>query len=247
MSAVAEPIIASVQTPLPAPAFRETVAEFMLTVASNKRAMMMDISWDDYRYLLDIRDAQRKGVRLTFDSGRLEIMSVSLRHEIWKKMIARLFEMLAMAVDMPILSTGNITISREDLEQGFEPDECYYTTDPDRISSFDKLNFQIDPVPDLAIEIEYSRNIIARLPLYAALGIREIWRFDRGQLVILVLNSNREYQTSAASMILPMIPLSLMQDLIRRSGEINETEWRREVLAKTEALVNPLRLLESGA
>ena len=35
-----------------------------------------------------------------------------------------------------------------------------------------------DPPPDLAIEIEISRSVLDRIALYAAVGVRELWRFS---------------------------------------------------------------------
>ena len=58
------------------------------------------VAWETYERLLVERDHTRPGVRLVYDRGRLEIMSVTLTHERWKKVLARLLETLALALDI---------------------------------------------------------------------------------------------------------------------------------------------------
>jgi len=59
-----------------------------------------------------------------------------------------------------------------------EPDECYYVAHAADVAAKDKLDLRIDPPPDLAIEVEISPPDVARVPIYAALGVPEVWRYD---------------------------------------------------------------------
>src|SRR5712692_9167770 len=85
--------------------------------------VMENIRWSTYQSLL--RDLGDRPIHLTYDQGRLEIMTLSSQHEILRKWIGRLIEELATELEMPIKSLGSVTISRKELKRGLEPDECY--------------------------------------------------------------------------------------------------------------------------
>src|SRR6266568_4906905 len=91
---------------------------------SGTGVVLHSISWQTYEMLL--HDIGEQRILITFDSGDLEIMAPSPYHEHFKTIIGRLIETLTMALDVPILSVGNTTFRRKDLEKGLEPDECYY-------------------------------------------------------------------------------------------------------------------------
>src|SRR5437016_14392632 len=67
-----------------------------------------------------------RGVLLTYDRGNLELMAPSFRHESLSAILGRFIEILTMELNIPIRSGKSTTFSREDLERGLEPDECYY-------------------------------------------------------------------------------------------------------------------------
>ena len=62
---------------------------------------------------------------------------------------------------------GKMTIRREDLEFGFEPDNCYYIQNLKKvIRKKGELNFRLDPPPDLAVEVEKSRSSSSKMLIY---------------------------------------------------------------------------------
>ena len=201
--------------------------------ADGHRALFSDVSWSEYQHLMELRDGQRPRIRLTYDSGRLEIMSTSYRHERWKKMLARIFEMITMGRGTAISSAGNMTIEREDLQKGFEPDECYYTTNLELLKGVTTIDFATGPVPDLAIEAEHSRNMIHRLPLYAAMAIREIWRCDRGRFILMILDGS-EYREAQSSTVLPGIPASQIVEYLDKLEPQNENAVCLELLSRVQ-------------
>ncbi|MEZ6074210.1 MAG: Uma2 family endonuclease [Pirellulaceae bacterium] len=71
-----------------------------------------------------------------------------------------------------------MTFQRDDLEKGFEPDECWWIAHEEQVRRKTEFDFKIDPAPDLAVEIEMSRSLVNRISIYAAIGVAEIWRFD---------------------------------------------------------------------
>ena len=105
-------------------------------------------------------------------------MTTSPIHEIYKHLLGRMVDTIGEELDIPMFGQGSTTFNREDVDRGLEPDECYYIANAGRVADRSQLNLETDPPPDLAIEIEITRNVLDRLGIYAALGVPEVWRFD---------------------------------------------------------------------
>jgi hypothetical protein len=89
------------------------------------------------------------------------------------------------------------------------------------------LDFSIDPVPDLAIEIEHVKSVADRLPVFAELGLPELWLFD-GELFRILLLNNGDYSPSRLSKCLPSIPVELIGELLPRVSEMAGSTVVRE-------------------
>jgi Uma2 family endonuclease len=164
------------------------------------------VSWETYQSLLN--DFQgRPAVRLTYDSGWLEIMTVSQLHESVKKLVARLIEAYADAADVTVEGFGSSTYARKDLQKGLEPDECYYIQHAAEVMGKTKFDFAVDPPPDLAIEIEVTRRVVPRQPIYAALGVPELWRWDGRQVIPMHLTRAGKYVPAQSSLAFPDLPM----------------------------------------
>lgn len=170
--------------------------------------------WEFYEFLLEqIGD---RPIRVTFDDGSLEIMSPLPRHERCKSRFARLIELLSLELDIPIQPLGSTTFRRKDRRKGLEPDECYYVQHAADVAGKDELDLRVDPPPDLAIEIDITTRSIPRQPVYAALGMPEIWRFDGRRLAILLLDPDGKYAPAAASLAFPFLPMEKFEQFLFR-------------------------------
>ncbi|HSU69434.1 MAG TPA: Uma2 family endonuclease [Tepidisphaeraceae bacterium] len=167
-------------------------------------------------------------IRVTFDHGRLEIMSPLPKHEKWKKRIGMLIESLCIELNIPFQPLGSTTFRRDDLEQGLEPDECYYVQHLADIRDKDVLDFPIDPPPDLAVEIDITHRSIKREPIYAGLGVPEIWRFADPKLTVLRLGDNASYKPVDQSHVFPFLPMAQFQAWVLRLGTEDQTPVLRE-------------------
>jgi Uma2 family endonuclease len=172
-----------------------------------QRCLLFDVSWQDYLAIGNaLRD--RPSLRLTFDRGTLEIMTTSTEHEKYKARLARLIEVLAEELNIPIEPGGNMTFQRADLERGYEHDDCYWIAHEAQVRGRLDFDSERDPPPDLAVEIEVSRSAAQRLDMFAQVGVPEVWRFDGQTLRILVLQADRAYQPSGTSLSFPGIPIA---------------------------------------
>ena len=194
--------------------------------------VMEEASWDLYEKLL--RDIGDRPIRVTYDGGRMEIMSPLAEHEDAKKLIGRLIEMLTLLTKRQVKSLGSTTFRRKDRGKGLEPDECYYFRDEAKMRGRKRIDLRKDPAPELVVEIDITHRSIAREPIYAAFGVPEIWRYDGIRLQCLHLKSG-QYVVRKMSLAFPFLEPSQLQQFIDRLEHEGETsiifefmEWVRK-------------------
>lgn len=174
--------------------------------------VLHNISWNAYKQISDTLQDETPA-HFTFDRGKLEIMVLSLKHENLKKILAMLFERLSEALDIEFFAGGSTTFQREDLERGFEPDECYYVNNADLMRGRETVDLAFDPPPDLTIEIDVKHSSLNRMNIFAAIGIPEVWRYD-GEAFRIYLLRNDVYETSSTSSVLPNTTAEKLSELI---------------------------------
>jgi Uma2 family endonuclease len=196
--------------------------------------VLRDIDWPGYKSIAD--SVGESHVRLTYDRGNLELMTLSHGHERWSGLLGRLIEALTEELDMPCQSGGSTTLDREDLARGLEPDRCYYLEHEAAVRDKDEIDLAVDPPPDLAIEVDISRSSLSRMSIYAALGVPEVWRFDGERLRVFRLDAQARYIESEQSPHFPMLPLAEVQAFLLRRNSMDETRlvkafraWVREL------------------
>ena len=106
-----------------------------------------------------------------------------------------------------------------------EPDNCYWVQNEARVRGRDEFeDFNVDPPPDLVLEIEITRNFINRLAICAALRVPEVWRFDGQTLHVLLLNENGEYLPSEHSVAFPFLPVAQLVQFLALDTTMSETK-----------------------
>src|SRR5688500_8985660 len=145
-----------------------------------ERVVLRGVAWDTYSALLEELEGQH--FRLTYDDGTLEIALPLPIHEKWKKLIGGMIEQIPLELDVPMSRFGSTTFRKKKLRKGAEPDECYYVQNEPRVRGKADLDLKRDPPPDLVIEIDVTSSTVPKQPIYAALGVAEVWRFDGTRL-----------------------------------------------------------------
>jgi Uma2 family endonuclease len=192
----------------------------------DEHVLLRGISWNTYQAILDEIEGNRR-LYLTYDEGDLEIMSPSPRHESAKRLIGRMVEAYTEELGIPIRSLGSTTFTRQVMKKGLEPDECYYLEHELLIRGKEDLNLDEDPPPDLAIEVDVTRRVLKRFPIYSALGFPEIWQYIRGVIKVHTLDQNGVYVVGDTSKCLPQLPVVKLPDFIRTGNDTDETTWIR--------------------
>ena len=215
--------------------FLMATAERVIT--NEQRFLLYGVDWRSYRMLGDA--LLNRHIRITYDQGALEMMTVSNEHERNKKFVARLIEEFTVELNIPIQSAGSTTWQREDLEKGLEPDECYYILNEPLVRFKEELDLEVDPPPDLALEIEVSRSALDRVAIYAALGVPELWRYDGRRLIVGLLKDG-VYVEHERSLNLPQLEPAVILRFVKLRERLHETacirafrEWIAEAFPQT--------------
>ncbi len=212
--------------------FDEEVAPYMVTVQvpDVQRLVLYGVSWEEYSRLLRAF-ARRRGVRVTFDRGVLEIMTLSLAHEKWGRFFNLLILAITMELGLSIQGGGSTTFRRRRRERGLEPDECYWIANEALVRDKDKIDLRRDPPPDLAVEVDISYKTINRMRVSAALRIPEVWRFDGNSIEFHVLDENGIYSVVAQSKSLPQVRSADLAALLPLRGTMDENALLRHFQA----------------
>jgi Uma2 family endonuclease len=184
------------------------------TQIPNVQYLLLDnISWETYERL--IREAGERHVRMTYDDGDLEIMTLSLGHEHFGELLASLVLILAMELSLPFSSGGSTTLRRRMKRKGLEPDKCFWFQHERSMRGKMKWRAVKDPPPDLALEVEITRSALNRMRIYAALKVPEVWRCNRKMLRVYRLNDQGVYAPQEESALFPFLPMAELHRFLR--------------------------------
>ena len=139
----------------------------LLKEESETRIVLENVSWEIFVALAD----ERRGSvpRLSYNEGVLEMMSPKRKHENISCLLGRMIEAYSEIRGIEILSVASVTVKRSDLKKAYEADESYYVTNIDKVLAKEELDFEVDPPPDLVIEVELTSSAIDKLELFAAM------------------------------------------------------------------------------
>ena len=179
----------------------------MATAATLPKAeqlvVLNDVSWETYERLLAENDSYR-GKRFTYDNGRLQIMVISRRHERPNHILEMIVEVVAEEWGLSVDATGAMTIKRGDLRKGFEPDSSFYIKNAAAVRRKEELDFSVDPPPDLVIEVDITSDSVNKFPIFAAVGVPEVWRYDQRRVAIHLLRDGAYSESTISGMLSPL-------------------------------------------
>jgi Uma2 family endonuclease len=178
------------------------------------------VSWDEYEELL-AQVGEAAGLRISYDDGILKVMTLSAEHEKYTRFIENLVGAIRLRLRIEILSFGSATMKKSKRRKGNEPDCCFYVQTAAVLGNKIKLDFAIDPPPDIAVEIDVHHDLKEKFTIYAALGVPEIWRFD-GQKLFIHLWQEDRYVEDETSRALTMLTSSVLTEYLRRMREDGE-------------------------
>jgi Uma2 family endonuclease len=187
------------------------------------------VSYDTYVQLRDARG--NRHLRMAYHDGVLEIMSPEFRHEQGGRRLAHLVCAYCKAFGVAYEEAGSTTF-RKGLPgrlkgDGKEPDASFYLRDAAAaIVGKSSLDLTVDPPPSLWIEVDNRGRSKTRLPLYAGLGVPEVWRYrPRKRTLWFGRLAGAGYEEITVSDALPGLTPATVLDLLDAAGSQVMSAW----------------------
>jgi Uma2 family endonuclease len=165
-------------------------------------------SWADF---CQLRDSRGDGSipRLKYRHGEILLMSPLPRHGREAHLVARVVEILLESQNRDYEAFTPITMELPKVS-GIEPDYCFYIDNWQAVVGKDRIDWQVDPPPDLAIEIDVT-SYTSELD-FLPYSVPEVWLFKNYRLTIYQLEAGN-YIISNSSRYFPDV---LVQETIDR-------------------------------
>ncbi len=209
--------------------------------AIGQRLLMRGIDWRTYCRLLRVF-AEQRSVRLTYDRGRLELMSPVLEDESDADFLGQLVVALTEELGLPRKAGGATTLRRRRKRRGIEPDRCYWIAHEQAVRGKRRIDLRVDPPPDLAIEVDVTNSSLDRLQIYGVLGVREVWRLEDQALTFHHLMPDGSYTSGSHSLTFPLVTPADLLGVLAMGDSQDETTviglfriWVRQRLGATLA------------
>jgi Uma2 family endonuclease len=184
------------------------------------RRIVEGVTWQDYLKLMDA--TPDFSLSHTYDEGTLEMMSPRKDHDWVAKLIGRMIEALALDLDIPIQSIGSTTLRPAKGKGGLQPDQTYYIANEPRVRGKETYEPEKDPPPDLVIEVDVTSSSVPRMPVFAKIGVPELWRCRRDRVQFYRLARGGEYELVPHSIAFPFLrPIDLTR-FVKRRAEAGE-------------------------
>jgi Uma2 family endonuclease len=203
--------------------------------ANEQRLVLYNVPWDHYEQLCEL--LEEHNVRLTYQQGTLEIMAPSSDHGFYGFSSGHAVVILAEELSIPILPGGIVTLKSQAVERGIEPDNCFWVASEESVRGKETIDLDVDPPPDLFVEIEITHSFLDRLEIAAKLEIPEVWRIDGDELKVLLLQPDGTYSESEWSRSFADFPVKEIVPFLKRSTEVDYLtqmrgfrEWVRKQL-----------------
>lgn len=187
------------------------------------------VSWE--RYLRILRAFDVTNVRITYDRGDMELMTLSSPHERFKMLLGLLVAALVEELGWNMSCYGSMTFKRKRLKRGLEPDQCYWIQNELAVRGKDHIDIRHVPPPDLVLEIEWTRSVLNRMRIYAAFRVPEVWQYDGQTVRVQLLGNDGRYAESANSRAFPFLPLREIERFMQMRSTLGETDVVRQFRA----------------
>lgn len=180
--------------------------------------ILHDIDWQQFESILE-ELGEKRNTRIAYLDGELEIVMPLPHHEKVKVLISYFVQALLDELAIDFEGFGSTTFKDKAKKAGLEPDECFYIQNNVAMRGIRKLNMEIDPPPDLAIEVDVTSK--TKFDVYRILGVPELWVYE--QVLKIYVLQNDEYIESEFSPTFGDIPV---REIIPQFLELSFNEGR---------------------
>jgi Uma2 family endonuclease len=194
-------------------------------------------NWNEYQVL-----SQQRGKsaipRIKYRDGEAFLMSPLPQHGRDAGLIADIIKILLDWGDREYDSFTPITMELPQIS-GIEPDYCFYIDNWEAVSGKERINWIVDPPPDLVLEIDVTSY--SDVNDYLPYKVPEVWLFRQKKLRIYQFQSeNNTYLLQTDSFYFPGIDLQgVIDQCLQITYERNTSTALREL---RQNLRNTLKL-----
>jgi len=164
-------------------------------------------TWEEYQAV-----SQQRGdssiPRLKYRSGELLLMSPLPQHGKDAHILASIITTLLDHLEREYDAFTPVTMELPE-ESGIEPDYCFYIDNWSAVVGKKRINWQLDPPPDLVLEIDVTSY--SDVDDYLPYRVPEVWLFKRERLSVYQLQGN-SYTLQTQSRYFPDVDLQTVCD-----------------------------------
>lgn len=193
------------------------------------------MSWETYEDILEMV-GEAPPLRISYNEGAIQIMAISHEHDFFAACLEQMMGAIRSVRRTRILIFGGPTLKRQTKLKGVEPDASFYVQSAAALGNKFRLDLEIDPPPDIIVEVDIHHQSQSKFSLYAALGVPELWRYDGTKLTLYQLQ-NEQYQEVPASPALPLLTQQTLTDFLQRC----QSEGQYEALLAFEEWLRGLQ------
>jgi Uma2 family endonuclease len=203
-----------------------TTSLSQIRISPGSAIQLAGLTWQQYLALMEELGGNRS-TRIAYSHGTLEIRMPGALHEIINRLLAKIIFTLAEEMGLEINDLGSTTFSRKDLDQGIEPDSCFYIQHAHLIQGLNP-NIPESLPPDLAIEVNISSFSRDKMSIYQAIGVPEVWVYRQNRIKIYQIQES-QYVEVLNSPTFPTVSVQQLQTWIRYRESNNDLTTLREV------------------
>ncbi len=220
-----------------------TETETEIEPAAYSATVLRGVAWKTY---LELRDNERNNhTRMSYLDGTLTLMSPRYQHDFNGRRLMMIVDELAEALDIPVQGTATTTLRRKGpgprKGTGKEPDYgFYFGANEPRMRSKPQIDLEVDPPPDLAIEVDNKADSAKAAKLYARIGVPEVWRYTvRTKALWFGRLAGEDYESIGRSVCLPKLTPALVLHALDQVDRLGETAWKRWLRDRAKDLPEP--------
>jgi Uma2 family endonuclease len=153
-------------------------APLLVDALGDQRIVITNLSWEEY---VAINDAivERPNIRMFYCEGRLTLLTESRKHRWDGERLGQLVAELARVLKVPVEDAASATFRRRAKRRGVEGDKTFYFREnAAKMKGSKDIDLNVQPPPDLAIEVEVSHSADDAVIAWGGLGVAEVWRLD---------------------------------------------------------------------
>lgn len=203
-----------------------------------RRIFIQDVDWATYRKIADALTGVR--VRVSFDGETLELMTTHSPHSWYARVIFQMVVAMTEETGMLQLSSGEFTMERDNLQRAIAADESFYLENEPKVRARERIDLNVDPPPDLGVEIDMTTDSRRRFSIYAKIGVPEIWRYDGRVVTIHQRQQEGRYVTVERSRYFAFLTAAELTRFLAQRGQVDQNslvrsfrEWVKNQLGQS--------------